>query len=212
MPQTTNPPPPLPEDFDTFQATDKELGAFGYRRKHPMDDSLDRIMRALNEDNGLEYVDKVIIEKDVSKESARVATRIATYLNNAGGLAGIAEVYGSDLTYRCWADDPDRRRRPDASLILSSRLAELGDDVGEMPIVPDLCIEVVSPGDLHQNFMRKMTDYRDADFPLIWVVNPELRTCNVVTGSIIRQIHSDDVLELPDLLPDFRHTLGELIG
>ena len=184
----------------------------GLIQKHPVENSLDKIERALNDDNGLESVDGKLIEKNVSKESSRLAIMLATKLNIAADFGRIAEVYGSDLSYRLWPDRPTHYRRPDASVVRVDRLADLPADAGVMTLAPDLAVEVISPGDQATEVAAKEEEYRQAGLPLVWWVYPQLRFVDVHAAGTITRLRDADVLALPDLLPAFRHTVGELLG
>ena len=179
-----------------------------------LEDPLDAIDRALEGNQALEYVDGHFEEKTVSELSSFLGAEFVTDLNIAARKPGggrLARVYPNDLTYRCWPAEPKRSRRPDASVIRLDRLAGLKPKLGEMPIVPDLAVEVISKNEFVVEHMRKLRDYRDAGFPLIWVVYPEEVMVDVITGTEVRRLGADDELTLPDLLPAFRHRIGDLV-
>ena len=176
------------------------------------EDPLDPIDRRLNDDNALEYVDGQFIEKNVSEQSSFVGTMSASRLNVAADFGRLARVYGSDLSYRVWPDEPRRIRRPDCTVIRVERLAGLDADPGEMTIPPDLCIEVISPGDTATEVNRKVEEYRRAGFGLLWVIDPLSRFVDVYAGGTIRRLYENDELALPELLPAFRHAVADLLG
>ena len=180
-----------------------------------LEDDLDFVAQRLNDDNGLEYVDGEFREKTVSERSSFIGTEVATELNlaaRAGDGGRVARVYGSDLAYRLWPDQPLKSRRPDVSVIRTGRLRELEADPGTMPIVPDLAVEVISPGDRIGDFMDKLGDYQAAGVPLTWVIFPSVGLVQAHTADAIRQFRGDDELTLPDLLPAFRLTVATLLA
>ena len=80
-----------------------------------------------------------------------------------------------------------------------------------MPIVPDLAVEVVSPGDRVYELDGKQLDYRHAKFPLVWVVNP--RSCTVQIycfGKPKIRLQASDELTGEDILPGFSVKVAEL--
>ena len=74
--------------------------------------------------------------------------------------------------------DHDRVRRPDIAFISAAK-SHLVPDEGHIPIPPDLAIEVISPNDTVYALQEKLTDYREAAIPLVWVVNPHARSIQV---------------------------------
>jgi Uma2 family endonuclease len=160
---------------------------------------------AMPDNNGLELVDGRIVEKNVSKDSSRVEgiilARIASFLAEHP----IAEVYPSSLGYVCFPDDPDRMRKPDVSVVTAERLKSIAGDVGYMPIVPDLAIEVVSSNDVAYEIEEKVDEYLRAAFPLVWVAYPHSRTITVYPLSGRPTIYtSDDEITAEAALPGFR--------
>lgn len=175
-------------------------------------DEIDPIDRAMNANQNLEYVDGRFVEKKVSEESSYLGVAISTRLNIAADFGRLARVYGSDLEYRVWPERPRHSRRPDASVIRLDRVLELPPNPGTLPIVPDLAVEVISPGDEVREVSEKQEEYRKAAFPLVWWVDPFSRFVDVHAQGTIRRLYEDDLLTLPDLLPAFRHTVGDLLG
>ena len=110
-------------------------------------DEIDPIDRAMNANQNLEYVDGRFVEKKVSEASSYLGMAIGTRLNIAADFGRIARVHGSDLEYRVWPERPRHSRRPDASVIRLDRVLELPPNPGTLPIVPDLAVEIISPGD-----------------------------------------------------------------
>ena len=78
----------------------------------------------------------------------------------------------ADAGYQCFPHDPGLVRRPDASFVKAGRFP--GDVLpkGWAKSPPDLAVEVVSPNDLVYELEEKLSDYRKAGVPLIWVIGP----------------------------------------
>ena len=186
----------------------------------PVEDYLDPIDRALNDNQALEYVDGEFVEKNVSDRSSCTSSEFITELNIAArrpDRTRIGRVYSSEQIYRCWPDEPKKSRRPDVSVVRYDRWTAHCTEVkkvdpGELGIVPDLAVEIISPGDLAGYLSDKLRDYRRASFPLVWVVWLGAREVEVRAGDTVRWLGEDDELVLPDLLPDFRHRLGDLLA
>ena len=206
MTQTLAPPP-------------EKAKSAGRNRRSSGEPSLEAIDRRLNADVGLEYAGGRFIRKSVSDRSSFLAGELVTELNLAARLPDgkrLARAYPADQIYRCWPDEPRHSRRPDASAISTARWAAYRAEVkksdpGEMHIVPDLAVEVISPGDKSGELETKLRDYARTGFPLVWVFHTVVREVEVrAGGEPIRRLGEDGELTLPDLLPAFRLRVGDL--
>jgi len=161
--------------------------------------------------NTMELVDGEIVEKNVSAESSE--TEGIFYFRFQTFLLGrsVAKAYPSSLGYRCFPDNPGKVRRPDATVVRMDRLKELDDpDPGYMPIVPDLAVEVISPGDLVYTVDEKIREYLDAGFPLVWVADPKARTVTVYPRGGHPTIYTaEDELTVESVLPGFFCKVGD---
>src|SRR5438874_1491174 len=77
-----------------------------------------------------ELVDGQLVERNVSKESSRAAMRIGHLLQVVTDQTKEAQVYGSDLGYQCFPDDPKRVRKADVSLVRAERVKRIEPDPG----------------------------------------------------------------------------------
>jgi Uma2 family endonuclease len=78
-------------------------------------------------------------------------------------------------------------------------------------VVPDLAVEVISPGDLALSQFEKVLEYFEAGVRLVWEVYPEQRHVRVSESSTqVRMIPPDGTLDGGVVLPDFRLPLAEL--
>jgi Uma2 family endonuclease len=80
-----------------------------------------------------------------------------------------------------------------------------------MPIVPDLAVEVISTNDTVGGVNEKLHEYREAGFPLVWVVDPMSRMVTVhphLGKPFIRT--GDDELTAEDALPGFVCKVNDL--
>jgi len=164
----------------------------------------------LPDDARFELVDGKLARKEMSLLAAWVASQLNTRLTLAAKGNELGVVLTSDASYRCYADDPDRVRRPDISFIHRSRM--LSDYFeGHIPIPPDLAVEVVSPSDLFINVRRKVGEYLDAGVRLVWVVNPDEREVQVFRADGVYQlVKNGDSLDGEDVVPGFRCPLAEI--
>jgi Uma2 family endonuclease len=148
-----------------------------------------------------ELVDGQLVERDMGALSGWVGNTVATELNlyarQHGGWA-----FGDGVGYRCYADDPERVRKPDASFVRADRLPSPPE--GYNTIAPDLAVEVVSPNDIYYEVESKVDEYLAAGVRLVWVVNPVNKTVRVFQpGRIVCEFGPDDELTGGDVMPGF---------
>jgi Uma2 family endonuclease len=157
-----------------------------------------------------ELVDGQLVERNVSRESSRVGLTVGRLLANHEEQSGEAEVYGTDLGYQCFPDEPARIRKPDASVVRRERLTNIPADVGYMPIPPDLAVEVVSPNDLAYDVAEKVEEYLKAGYGQVWVVHPNTRTVTVHRNNgTVAHYHENDEISAEPALLGFRCRVGE---
>jgi Uma2 family endonuclease len=161
----------------------------------------------------VEFVNGQIVEKPVSKESSRIAARIIYLLQRHVEERGGAEVYGADLGYQCFPEEPLRFRKPDGSVVRSERLADLEPDPGLMPIPADLVVEVLSPNEFAYDVGKKVEEYLANGFNLVWIVQPNTRTVTIhrADGSVTK-LHESGEITGETALHNFRCKLAEFFA
>ena len=151
-----------------------------------------------------EFVGGEILGKDMSGLSALVEAKIVfqlvAYCNLHGGVT-----FGATAAYRCFSEDPNKFRRPDASYISAGRIHDDELELGYISIPPDLAVEVVSPNDLAYEVETKVDEYLEADVRMVWLVLPVNQTVRVFrAGHDPIQLNSQAELSGEDVLPGFR--------
>jgi Uma2 family endonuclease len=120
-------------------------------------------------------------------------------------------VAGSEASYQCFPNNPNRVRRPAVSFIRIGRLTAGEEPEGHCRIAPDLAVEVVSPNDLYSEVEEKVVEYLGAGVRLVWVINPPTRTVRVHradgTGADLGAL---DELDGEDVLPGFHCKIEDL--
>lgn len=158
-----------------------------------------------------ELIDGQLVEPEMSILASLVSLEVMRLVSNfvRGNHLGFA--LSSECSYQCFPHKPSQVRKPDGSFIRKGRLPADQLERGHARIAPDLAIEVISPNDLYPEVDVKLEDYFLAGIPLIWVINPELRTVRVyhADGSSVR-LREHDELTGEDVLPGFRCRVGEL--
>jgi Uma2 family endonuclease len=157
-----------------------------------------------------ELVGGELVEKNMGARESRVHVLLSTRLENWSGDGEHGVVLDSETGYRCFPDDPRKVRRPDVSFIRAERYSdELLE--GHVPIPPDLAVEVISPNDLFYEVNQKVGEYQRAGVALIWVIDPNSRTVQVIEGDRpqVRLTEADE-LTGGSVLPGFRCPVREL--
>ena len=158
-----------------------------------------------------ELVDGELVELNVSFLSSYVAGEIHRRLANHSLDHRQAWVAPEGTSYQCFPDSPNKVRKPDTSAIRLERLSAVEAlTAGHLTIPPDLAVEVTSPGDSVYEVDQKIQDYQQAGVPLVWEVNPELRTIIIhrADGTLTRLSENDDITG-ESVLPGFRCRVGE---
>lgn len=159
---------------------------------------------AIADERSVELVDGELVEVHVSSLSAKVATRLCTFLDLYCLEHHLGEAFGSDAYYQCFPDQPRHARKPDASFVSAQRLPADWREQGYFSIAPDLTVEVLSPGDLAYEVDRKIAEYLKAGVRLVWEINPAERCVFVhrLDGTVSK-LGAADQLNGEDVVPGF---------
>jgi Uma2 family endonuclease len=164
----------------------------------------------LSDAKDFELVDGELVKRHVSILSSRIAGIIYRYLDNEAARTKEAKVYPNDLGYQCYPD-PGKIRKPDVSVVRSSRLTGIDPDAGYMPIPADLVVEVISPNDLDYAVAEKIREYLAAGFPLIWIVRPNVQNITVYARGLQPMVlESADEITAAPALAEFRCKVSAL--
>jgi Uma2 family endonuclease len=121
-------------------------------------------------------------------------------------------VTGADGTYIV-LDKPQTVLVPDAAFVRRGRLPGLVRPKIYIPVPPDLAVEVRSPSDEPGELAKKLSLYRRAGVPLVWWVDPALRTVAVYRdGELVAELGEGDELDGGDIFPGFRLPVSEIFA
>jgi len=159
----------------------------------------------------LELVDGQLVEKNVSTLSALVEGLVFGKIHGHAQPNRLGPVWPGTLGFQCFPDQPKKVRKPDVSFVKAERMtAELWQS-GNLPIAPDLAVEVISPNDTAHEVNEKIEEYQQVGVSLIWVIEPELRIVDVYRkNGVNSRLHETDELSGEDVLPGFRCRVAEL--
>jgi Uma2 family endonuclease len=105
--------------------------------------------------------------------------------------------------------NPDTVRGADVAFWSRERLAELPS--GYVEVLPDLVVEVVSPGDHFNRVQRKLAHYLKSGVPLVWIVDPDDRSVSVYRQREPVQILGEaDTLSGGEVVPGFACRVADL--
>ncbi|MCI0699843.1 MAG: Uma2 family endonuclease [Planctomycetia bacterium] len=159
-----------------------------------------------------EIIDGVRVElPPMSADSQAIASRLARHLGNYGTAQNIGDAY-TEMLFKLPLTK-DRNRKPDAAFVPYSRWPKYKPlpSTNAWDVLPDICIEVVSPNDLADEIETKISEYFQAGVRLVWVVYPRQERLYVYeSANQIRRLTRDDTLDGGVVLPGFSLPLSEL--
>src|SRR5258708_1197455 len=92
----------------------------------------------------------------------------------------LGKVLGPDGTLKLL---PEQVRIPDVCFISWGQLRDKSlRDVAIPPLVPDLAVEILSPGNTKREMDRKLREYFQAGVRLVWYVDPRKRIAHAYTA------------------------------
>ena len=109
--------------------------------------------------------------------------------------------------------DPDTVRAPDIAFFSSEKIPLDTDIPGYAESVPDLVVEVASPGDSRTAVNDKALMWLRYGARLVWVVYPEARAVDVHReGRPVAALGESDALDGMDVLPGFSCLIRDVFG
>ncbi|MEO6810028.1 MAG: Uma2 family endonuclease [Isosphaeraceae bacterium] len=140
----------------------------------------------------------------------RVCMKIGYRLEFYGRESGYGYVLSND-TAVVTERGPDTVRGADLMFYSKARLPESRLDDSALDIVPDLVVEVVSPGNRASEIRSKIHEYLNAGVFMVWIAYPQRRTLVIYRRDDpipITLTEADTLDNLPEL-PGFRCPVAE---
>jgi Uma2 family endonuclease len=164
----------------------------------------------LPEGDHFELVDGHLVEKSMGALSEHVGAEILILIGSHARAERLGLVFGADAGYQCFADAPEKVRKPDVSFIAAHRLRRSEIPEGHLRIAPDLAVESVSRHEAYYEVLRKVGEYLSAGVRLVWVALPQDRSVSVyrADGSV-SWLLGDNEISGEDVLPGFRCPISE---
>ncbi len=102
-------------------------------------------------------------------------------------------------------------REPDIGYISAEKMPLDADMPGYSDVIPDLVIEVSSPGDTVQSIHDKALMWLSYGVRLVWVGHPDTRLVDLYLSSReVRTLGEEDTLDGGDVLPGFSCRVSEI--
>ena len=161
-----------------------------------------------NAERILELIDGEIVEKMPSFTPSRIASRIGRFIGNFADERNIGYVTGEAGGYLMAEGNVFN---PDVGYISKARLPE--EPEREVPIPPDMAVEVKSPTDSKRAMRRKAEKYLASGTRLVWLVFPDEQAVEIYTpDSDVQLFGIEDVLNGGDVLPGFTLKVSDIFA
>jgi Uma2 family endonuclease len=168
-------------------------------------------LRAGPERRLCELIDGVLVEKAMGARESLLAGVIVHLIWAYLSKNDLGVVLGADGMMRTF---PDQVRIPDVSFISWDRYPgnEVPDE-GISSFLPNLAVEVLSPGNTKGEMERKLRDYFLAGIELVWIVDPKTQTAKAYSSpEDMQRIGKTGSLDGGAVLPGFRLPLKQLFA
>ncbi len=167
------------------------------------------LLRAPEDGFKHELVDGQIRMTPAGYRHGRVSVRLATVLAAFTSERRLGDVLDSSTGFRMPSGNV---RLPDVSFVAAERAPARSDQKGFSNVIPDLAIEVLSPGDRPREVLDKVGEYLDSGVRMVWVIDPEARAAVVYRSlSNARSVRADEMLDGEDLVPGFSCPLADVV-
>jgi len=141
-----------------------------------------------------------------------VAMRIGIVLGSYVRANELGEVFAAETGF-ILRRDPDTVRAPDAAFVAKERLPAGELPPGYLEMVPDLAVEVVSPGDSAREVREKVADWLRAGVRLLWAIDPATRSVTVYRSPEDFDVLSEDnTLDGGQIIPGFSAKINDLFS
>ena len=145
-------------------------------------------------------------------EHGVIVVNVASELRNFIKPRKLGRVTASDSGV--WLEhDPDTVREPDIAYFSAQKIPLDERVTGYAEVVPDLVVEVASPGDTRRQVNDKALMWLSYGVRLVWVVHPDTRTVDAhrpQSGALT--LTRNDTLEGFDVLPGFTCNVSDIFA
>jgi Uma2 family endonuclease len=154
-----------------------------------------------NRERLLELIDGVISEKMTTEEHGSIVIQLGALLHAFVKPRRLGRV--STEVLHQMPEDAANALRPDLAFISAARMGTLVKK-GAKPLMPDLAVEIKSPGNTYNELRLKALFYLQHGSRVVWLIFPEKQHIEVYAANGDHLILTvDDVLNGGELLPEF---------
>lgn len=166
----------------------------------------------LAEPENADHLLELIYGEVVEKVPTQLHALIANLLNMVLGLYNRSNPIGwvfSELRIKL-PDDDENDRIPDIAFVLKA--GRTFDADAPLAHMPDLAIEIQSPGQSDRLMLDKANYYLSHGARMVWIVYTAKRLVEVLTTSDRKLLTEADTLEGGDLLPGFKLAVRDIFA
>lgn len=111
-----------------------------------------------------------------------------------------------------WAFDLDDENTPVPDLLYVSynRLPNSWNENTACPVVPELAIEIISPGQSLGKLIIKAESYLQAGAEQVWILDPKFQSLTVLSIDRAIQTFINSMVFTDELFPDLKFTIDQL--
>ena len=130
----------------------------------------------------------------------RLALKVSWLLNNHVMANDLGVVLAAETGFKI-SVDPDTVLAPDVAYVEGSRYSAIENEIGYLPLAPDLAIEVLSPNDRFSRVESKAIAWLEAGCKLVLLLDPEAETVHAYRSrSQIDLFRKEEILDCSDVV------------
>lgn len=142
----------------------------------------------------------------------RITMRLSGLLFTHISNHHLGETYAAETGFLI-ARNPDTVRAPDFAFIQRDRAPSHDMDARWVSVIPDLVVEVASPGDRPTELMDKAEMWLEVGVRLVWVALPAQRVIQVYRpGQPIATLDMASMLDGGEVVPGFTTPVAHIYG
>ena len=141
----------------------------------------------------------------------RIAMKLSRRIGNHVEECDLGETFAAETGFLIHAN-PDTVRAPDVAYVSKESLGDFADHAEDLPVVPELVAEVVSPNDRSSEVEEKATAWVDAGVQCVLVVDLQTKSIRHYQPGKDVQQKSDGTIDLGHVLAGFQLDIDELFA